>query len=407
MKKILLVDDDIAVTNHLMVALMQTEEYEPTVLNDSREVAGVLDNEKFDVMLLDMDMPYLNGLDIIKHVSKHEIDVPIIVLTGVADVDMAVESLKLGVFDYLTKPVEDVHLLGIIGKAIKSNEVNTSINQLPSELNRDDLEHKEVFDELSSQAPSMVRLYHEADKMSEGDMNIFIYGEMGTGKTSIAKAIHKASNRSDKPFFAIDIGIHKPDELAALLFGTSSEHGDDITETRGLLESADGSTLFINNIDLLPSPLQIRLDRVIHSKEFYRESSAKIHKLDVRIIAASVYDLSCDSHATSFSRDLISHIKVNSLRIPPLREHKEDIPRLAQEILVIESKNIGKKIEGFKPRYIELLLNYDYPGNTQELHDVIVTSIHNTDKSMVGIDSLAHHMRVIMKSGDRKVPKNR
>ena len=148
MKKLILIDDDVAVTNYLMVFLIQTGKYEPTVVNDPRTVPDILAKEQFDAMLLDMDMPHLSGMDIIKHIDERGIDLPVVVLTGVNDVDLAVQSLKLGVFDYLTKPVDDDHLLEVINKAITHGTTKYSIKELPTQLKLEDLDLREAFDHM-------------------------------------------------------------------------------------------------------------------------------------------------------------------------------------------------------------------------------------------------------------------
>ena len=402
MKKLLIVDDDAAVTNYLTVFLIQTGMYEPTVVNDSKTVPDILAKEQFDAMLLDMDMPHLSGMDIIKHVSEREIDLPVVVLTGVNDVDLAVRSLKLGVFDYLTKPVDDDRLLEVINRAIAHGTTKDSIKELPTQLKLEDLDHREAFDHLRSQSPSMIRLFHQAEKMAAGDLCVFIFGERGTGKMSLAKAIHEASPRRGGPFVSIDAAAHDMEKFPKEFFGANPEEQEK-PKRPGFLEEADGGTLFINNIELCPLPVQIRLDRVIQHKEFYRESSPRIHRIDVRVIVASLHDLTEEDYQESFSRDLLYHLIVNSLHLPPLWERREDIPIIANEILQREAKRMGRKVNGFTKEFMDLLLNYEFPGNVQELNDIVATSVINTESSLIGVDSLAHYMRDILILGRRSL----
>ncbi len=402
MKKLLIVDDDVAVTNFLMVFLMQTGQYEPTIVNDSKTVPDILAKEQFDAMLLDMDMPHLSGMDIIKHINERGIDLPVVVLTGVNDVDLAVKSLKLGVLDYLTKPVDDDHLLEVLDKAIAHGIMKDSIRELPTQLTREDLDYREAFDHLRSQSPSMIRLFHQAEKMAAGDLCVFIFGERGTGKMSLAKAIHRASPRRGGPFVSIDAAAHDMERFPKEFFGASPED-EEHRNRSGFLEEADGGTLFINNIELLPVPVQIRLNRVIQHKEFYRESSPRIQGIDARIIVASRHDLAEENYQESFSRDLLYHLVVNSLHLPPLRERGGDVPILASYILQREAERMDRKVDGFTKEFMDLLLNYDFPGNVQELNDIVATSVINTESELVGIDSLAHYMRDILTSGRRSM----
>ncbi len=402
MKKLLLVDDDVAVTNHLMVFLMQTGEFEPTILNDPRGVPDLLAKDEFDAMLLDMDMPHLSGMDIIKHINEKGISLPVVVLSGVNDAELAVKSLKRGAFDYLTKPVDDELLIEVLGKAITHGATKDHIKDLPTQLKREDLDYREAFDHLRSQSPLMIRLFHQAEKMASGDLCVFIFGERGTGKMSLAKAIHGASPRRDGPFVAVDAAAHNMDEFPREFFGANPEDQEKPNRP-GFLEEADGGTLFINNIELLPIPVQLRLNRVIQQKEFYRESSPRINRIDVRIIVASLHDLTVEKYQDTFSRDLLYHLMVNSLRLPPLRERRKDIPILANDILQREAKRVNRKVDGFTDELMDLLLSYDFPGNVQELSDVVATSVINTESKLVGIDSLAHYMRDILTSGRRSL----
>jgi DNA-binding NtrC family response regulator len=398
MKKALIVDDDVAVTNYLMVFMMQTGEYEPTVVNDSRTVPTVLEKEQFDIMLLDMDMPHFSGMDVIKHVDEKALDLPIVVLTGVNDVDLAVSSLKLGVFDYLTKPVDDDHLLEVIGKAIAHGTTRESIKRLPSQLSLDDLACREAFDHLWSGSPRMVRLLHQAEKMAAGDLCVFIFGERGTGKRSLAEAIHKASPRRGGPFVAVDASAHDMDKFPKLFFGAGPEVEGE-PDRPGLLEGADGGTLFINNVELLPLPVQIRLNQVIQYGESHREYSPRVQRVDLRVIVASLHNLAEEGYQESFSEDLLYHLMVNSLHLPPLREMREAIPALANNILQREARRMDRHIGGFTDELMDLLLDYDFPGNVQELNDIVATCVINAESDVVGVDSLAHYLKDILISG--------
>jgi DNA-binding NtrC family response regulator len=400
MKKVLIVDDDVAVTNYLMVFMMQTGEYEPTIVNDSRTVAELLEKERFDIMLLDMDMPHLSGMDVITHVDKQGLGLPIVVLTGVNDVDLAVRSLKLGVFDYLTKPVDDDHLLEVIDKAIAHGTTRESIKSLPSQLSVEDLACREAFDHLWSGSPAMVRLLHQAEKMAAGDLCIFIFGERGTGKRSLAKAIHEASPRRAGPFVSVDAAARDTSMFPKVFFGVTPEV-DGEPDRHGFLEEADGGTVFINNVEALPLPVQIRLNWVIQYGEFYREYSPREQRVDVRVIVASLYDLTEDEYRDTFSQDLLYHLMVNSLHLPPLRERREAIPALANDILQREAGRMGRPIEGFSDEFMDILRAYDFPGNIQELSDIIATCVINTESSVVGTDSLSNYMRDILTSGRR------
>ena len=195
MNRVLIVDDDSAVTNHLKVFLMQTERYESAVVNDSRKAMEALAQAPFDAVLLDIDMPNLSGLDILQAVHDRGLGVAVVILTGVGDVDLAVRAMKLGAFDYLTKPVDEDTLLKVLDDAIEHKAIKQSISRLPADSKKEDLTHGEAFAQFPTHDPAMIRLFLEAEKMAAGDCCIFIWGERGTYKEMLARAIHSASPR--------------------------------------------------------------------------------------------------------------------------------------------------------------------------------------------------------------------
>lgn len=393
MKKILIVDDDVAVTNYFMVFLMQTERFEPVVENDSRNVSELLKTENFDAMLLDLDMPNVTGMEILKHIQRENMGVPVIILTGVNDIELAVKTMKRGAFDYLTKPVDDETLLEVIDRAVEHGSLTKTIGRLPRELKREDLKNQEAFSRVPAQDPEMIRLFHQAEKIASSDLSVFIWGERGTGKEALARAIHKASARVDALFIAIDSGAGRPDEFSSKLFGRAKNWADRKEEMPGFLEAASGGTLFLDNIEKLSLPVQIRLKRVIQTKEFYRDDSTEIRNTDVRFIVASTHDLTSSEYKERFSRDLLYHLMINSIRIPPLRDHAGDIPILAKHFLSLKCEHNGTKIKGFSDEFIELLMKYSFPDNVQELQNIIASAVVNTDGEMITAEALSPYIR--------------
>jgi DNA-binding NtrC family response regulator len=393
MNKVLIVDDDVAVTNYLMVFLMQTEDYEPTVINDSREIPQLLEREHFDALLLDMDMPNISGMDILKLVKEKGFRTPVVVLTGVNDVELAVRAMKLGAFDYLTKPVDDEYLLEVLKSAISHHEVHHYLDHLPEGLKREDLEFADAFAHFTTQDPEMIRILHRAEKMAAGDLSIFIWGERGTGKEKLARAIHDASPRSKGPFVAVDISAIAPDQLPAALFGQGRDWSGIREERLGFIEQAAGGTLFLDEIDRLSLPLQVRLKRFLQTDEFYRETSTAIIKQDVRVVAASRHDLTSDDYRHTFSRDLLYHLMINSIQYPPLRERPGDIPLLAVYFLEQEAARVGKEIQGFSPESLDILKAYRYPDNMQELNGIIASAVVSTSGDTIGAEALPEYVR--------------
>jgi len=392
-KKILIVDDDVAVTNYFMVFLMQTELFEPTVINDSRKVEELLEREHFDVIMLDLDMPNVTGMDILGMMNAKRINIPVLILTGVNDVDLAVKCMKRGAFDYLTKPVDDEHLLEVLNTAMEHGVVHNTIERLPNTLSREDLDNEAAFEKLPTVNPAVLHIFHQAEQMADGDLSVFIWGERGSGKESLAKAIHSASPRADKPFIAVDSASHSPDEFSSELFGRVRDYSGKREGMAGFLESASGGTLFIDNVENMSLPVQVRLKRVIQTNEYYRDNSTEILRDNVRFIVASTHDLTSSRYRDSFSRDLLYHLMINSIRIPPLRDRVDDIPLLAEHFLKEEIERTGKNITGFSRELLELLMQYNYPDNIQELKNIIASSVVNSDSGILKVDSLSPYIR--------------
>jgi DNA-binding NtrC family response regulator len=399
MKRILIVDDDVAVTNYFMVFLVQTGLFEPSVVNDSREVAGLLQRERFDAILLDMDMPNVSGMDILRAMRGKGDDTPVVILTGVSDVDLAVRAMKLGAFDYLTKPVDDQNLIQVLENAIEQRTLRETIDRLPKRLTRKDLAFEAAFTKLPTQDDRMIRLFHQAEKLAASDVSIFIWGESGSGKETLARAIHEASPRKDGPFVVVEADSQDPEKFPAFFFGQAKDWRGAREETPGLLEEADHGTLFLNNIGDLSLPMQVKLKRLIQTGEYYRESSTSIRQADVRVIVSAKRDLTHPDYANRFSRDLLYHLMINSIRIPPLRERPGDIPILAEVFLKEESEKAGKIITGFSRDCMELLASYQFPDNVQELLTIVAGAVANADTDAITVESLPLFIRERIEQG--------
>jgi DNA-binding NtrC family response regulator len=393
MRKVLIIDDDVAVTNYFMVYLVQTGLFDPSIVNDSRQAAGILQREKFDVIMLDMDMPNVSGMDILRTLRSSGDSTPVVILTGVSDLDLAVRAMKLGAFDYLTKPVDDDNLLQVLENAIEHRTLHQTIDELPKQLTRQELAHEAAFVQLPTQDDKMIRLFHQAEKLAASDVSIFIWGEGGTGKEALARAIHQASPRRDGPFVFVEADSFDPDKFPALFFGQAKGRRASREETPGLLEQANHGTLFLNNIGHLSLPSQVKLRRLIQTGEYYSESSTTVRKADVRMIVSSKRDLTRPEYASTFSRDLLYHLMINSIRIPPLRERPGDIPLLADLFLHEEVTRVGKKVRGFSEDCLEILEQYSYPDNVQELRTIIAGAVAKEETDHITADSLPSYVR--------------
>ncbi len=387
MKHILIIDDDVAVTNYFMVFLAQTGLFETTVVNDPREVMAHFEKTTFDIVLLDIDMPYVSGMDILQSMNERALTIPVVVLTGVNDIDLAVKFMKLGAFDYLVKPVDDDKLLEVIADGLKYSVLHKSIDELPKTLTQQQLVNKAAFEHLYTKNSEMIHVLHQAEQLAGSNLSIFLWGESGTGKEALARAIHCASPRRDKPFTVVEATSFEPNQFPAVFFGQVRGWSDTRQETTGFLDKTDGGTLFLNHIEHLTHPVQTRLQRVIQAAEFYRENSATIHSVNVRIIAASTQDLTSAEYEETFSRDLLYHLTIDSIQIPPLRERRGDIPLLAEHFLREEVRKTGKQIRGFSDNCMAMLKRYTYPNNVQELLIIVASVAAREESDLITVSS--------------------
>lgn len=392
-KSILVIDDEVAVTNFIMVFLMQTGRYEVTVINDSQRVQALLEARSFDVILLDMDMPEISGMDILRMVGQRRLPIPVVVLTGVSDVDLAVKAMKLGAFDYLIKPVEDETLLSSLDAAVEHGAVQDSIRRLPAHLRREDLSQAEAFEHLVAGDANMIHLLHSAEKVASTDLAVFIWGEPHTGKQTLARAIHNASPRRSGPFTVFDARACAPDQVSAAFFGRAQGGNRRGEEREGALSRAAGGTIYIVDIDTMSWSLQERLRKVMQSGQYYRDNSTATRECKARFIASSSIDLRTTADEHGFSTDLAFHLAVNTLALPPLRERPADISLLAERFLRIESDRGARGILGFSAACLEALAAYDFPNNVQELHSIVRRAVLEERGTMISLQSLPAHVR--------------
>ncbi len=391
MKKILAIDDDQAVLNYLNIMLLQTGAYAITPLVNSSRAFHELKSNNYDLLLLDMDMPDVSGLDILKHIKEKGIDIETIVLTGVEDVELAVSAMKLGAFDYLTKPVDNDQLLKVISTVLE-NRRERGATAAEATLSREQLQFKEAFQGIVSQNAEMIRIFQMVEKMAQPDNSILIWGESGTGKELIAKAIHRISRRRDENFVAVNAGTFANELFSSEFFGhDKGAFTGAHAAKKGFLEAADKGTLFLDEIGELSLPIQVKLLRVLQEGEFFRLGSTKNQKVDVRIIAATNKDLLSEMKKGNFRKDLFYRLNMSSVYLPPLRERKGDIPLLCQHFLSKFSEQNQKSIVKISEPALRLLNRYDYPGNVRELMNIINSAIIIESAGELQKKSLPHY----------------
>lgn len=391
MKKILAIDDDQAVLNYLNIMLLQTGAYEVSTLVNSSKAFLELKSHNYDLLLLDMDMPDVSGLDILKHIKEKNIDIETIVLTGVEDVELAVSAMKLGAFDYLTKPVDNDQLLKIIKTVLESRRDNSAM-EAEIAVSREHLQFKDAFKDIITQNEEMIRIFQMVEKMAQPDNSILIWGESGSGKELIAKAIHQISKRRNENFVAVNAGTFANELFSSEFFGHNKGAFTGASSAKkGFLEEADKGTLFLDEIGELALPIQVKLLRVLQEGEFFRLGSTKNQKVDVRILAATNKDLLSEMKKGNFRKDLFYRLNMSSVYLIPLRERKGDIPLLCQHFFKKFNEQNQKNIQKISEAAMRLLKQYNYPGNVRELMNIINSAIIIESGSELHKKSLPHY----------------
>jgi len=369
-QKILVVDDEKSMCDFLEI-MLQKEGYEVASTTSGEKALELLDNNFYSMVLTDVRMPGADGFEVLRKSKEVSPDTVVIMITAYGSPEGAVTAIKEGAYDYITKPfrVEEVKLT--IKKSLeRSNLIRENIRL------RQAVEERYKFWNLIGKSPTMQRVYDLVEKVSQTKANVLITGESGTGKELVAKAVHYNSARKDCSFITLNCGAIPENLLESELFGhMKGSFTGAIANKRGLLEMAESGTLFMDEIGELPLPLQVKLLRVIQEREFKRVGGTEDIKVDLRIISASNQDLQQKVALSTFREDLFYRLNVIQIKIPPLRERKEDIPLLVNHFVRKYSADTGKEIEGISPEALELLLGYDFPGNVRELENIIERSI--------------------------------
>ena len=368
--KILVADDEQSMREFLDI-MLKKEGYKVSLASNGEEVVKLIDNDLFDLVLLDIRMPKLDGISALKKIKAIAPETIVIMITAYASADTAIKAMKEGAYDYITKPfkVEEIKL--IIKNALEKKNLQKE-NILLKQVVRD----RYHFGNIIGQSPKMVVLYDLLEKVSPTKTNILITGESGTGKELVAKAIHYNSPRKEKPFVTLNCGAIPESLIESELFGhMKGAFTDAIATKKGLFEVADEGTIFLDEISELPLLMQVKLLRVLQDKEFKRVGGTEDIRVDVRIISATNKDLEEGVKEKRFREDLFYRLNVIQIKLPPLRDRKEDVQILANHFLKKYSEELNKNIAKISPEALPILLNYEYPGNVRELQNIIERAV--------------------------------
>ncbi|GAB4412003.1 MAG: sigma-54 dependent transcriptional regulator [Thermodesulfovibrionales bacterium] len=386
--RILIVDDEkIALRN--LEHVMKKEGYDVITTTSGQNALRLLQEQEFDVVLTDLKMEKVDGMEILDHCKKLYPDTEVIMITAYATIPSAVETMKKGAYDYIAKPFKLDEVRRIVKEAIEKVKLKKE-----NRLLREELQRYEGKVKIITQDPEMQRLLDVARQIAPTDCNVLITGESGTGKELFARYIHYNSKRAEGPFFAINCGAFTEELLSNELFGHEKGAFTGATSMKkGLIEMASGGTLFLDEITEMAPSMQVKLLRVIQEKELLRVGGTEPLKVDVRFIAATNRDIQDAIKNGAFRQDLYYRLNVVSLRIPPLSERRDDIPLLSYYFLKKYSVLMNKDVTEIAEDVMAILINYDFPGNVRELENIMERGVALTNSNRIEIGHLPEDLK--------------
>jgi DNA-binding NtrC family response regulator len=380
----ILIAEDHELSRQNLEEILVSWGYEVKAVEDGKMAMDAILEDKYDLIMTDLKMPHVDGLQLLEFVTQLSPEHLVIIMTGYATVDTAVEAMKLGAFDYITKPLKDDLVKLTIDRALSFARLREENLVLRGHLKR-----KYDFGKMIGYSDNMKRIFTTIEKVAASDSTVIIYGESGTGKELVAKAIHFNSDRSNFPLVAVNCGAIPEELLESELFGHEKGAFTGATRTRlGRFELAHGGTIFLDEIGDMSPSLQVKVLRVIQEKQFERIGGAKTINVDVRIICATNQDLEKAIAEKKFREDLFYRINVIPIYIPPLRERKVDIPILVNHFLRKFSKLKKKGEKRITPEAINQVLRYSWPGNVRELENLIEMLVVMKEDAEIGVDDL-------------------
>jgi len=381
--RILIVDDDINVCS-VISKFLHSNGYSSLEARSGEEALRIMKTEVFDIAFLDINMPGMNGIELLKRIKDEYPEIEVIMITGVGTIDTAVEAMKLGAYDYIQKPRILDHLLSLIDRIIEKREL-----LLENVYRVNELSKRYHFSNIVGQSPQMLKLFEEVKWVSSTDATVLITGESGTGKELIASVIHYSSLRKTKPFMKLSCAALPPGIIESELFGhEKGAFTSAISKRRGKFELADGGTLFLDEISEIPLNTQVKLLRVLDSQEFERVGGAESLKVNIRLISSTNQDLKKLIFEKKFREDLFYRLNVILIRIPPLRERKRDIEILANYFLNKYAIEINKEIDEISSSALSILHDYPWPGNVRELENAIERAVVFCQKRTINPEDL-------------------
>jgi DNA-binding NtrC family response regulator len=385
---ILVVDDDEGLLLSIKATLVSSGLPEPALVSDSRRVMDLVREYDFQLILLDLMMPHLSGMEVLQEIKDQAPDVECVIVSAIDDVTSAVRAMSLGASDYLVKPLNSDKLVALVNRTLEKYTVQHELERLGSKKVFSNLKNPEAFADIVAEDEAMALIFHQVEAVAGTDYSVVISGESGTGKEMLARVIHKLSNRSKAPFYAVNMASFSKTIFEDEFFGhAKGAYTDAASDKMGFFEAAHGGTLFLDEITELDPSLQGKLLRVIEERELYRLGSTEVRDVDVRIIAATNRDINEEIVKGAFRADLYYRINMYNIKVPPIRERQKDILPIAHHFLKIHSAINNKKNRSLSPELEQRLIQYSYPGNVRELENIIAAAVLQEKGKTIGLAS--------------------
>lgn len=392
--KILIVDDEKPIRDSLKI-ILEEEGYKTDVAADGEEALNKIKEDNFDIIISDIKMPKLDGIQLLESATKISPDSFFIIMTAYASVKTAIDALRNGAYDYLIKPVEFDDIIIRVKRLLDYKNLATENKKLRQRVSSD-----LGFVNIIGKSEPMKKVFEIINQVAPTNSNVLIVGKSGTGKEMVAKAIHQSSKRKDRIFLPINCGAISENLIESELFGHKKGSFTGATEDKiGLFKVADGGTLFLDEIGELPLNLQVKLLRAIEDKEFFPVGATKPVSTDARIIAATNQNLFEKTKSGEFREDLYYRLNVVEIKLPALNERRDDIPLLVNHFIDKFCKEMGKKILGVDNETMKILLSHEWGGGVRELENVIERAVIFASKEIITKENLADYLNINVLSG--------
>ncbi len=387
-RRVLIVDDDEVTREQLKQMLDGTDSISADFAVNGKMALENIQKQNYSIVLTDLRMPEMDGIDLLKRIEEHNLPVTVIVMTAFGNVKDAVEAMRLGAYDFLSKPIDINHLRLVLRRALRERELQDEVSLL-----REQLQKRYSFHNVLSKSTQMHQIFETITNLSHTNTTVLIEGETGTGKEQLGRAIHRTSKQSDGPWVAVNCAALPETLLESELFGhEKSSFTNAVGQRKRRFEMADGGTIFLDEVGDIPATMQAKLLRVLQERCFERVGGTDSIEVNVRVIAATNRDLQELVKEDLFREDLYYRLNVVKIQLPPLRDRREDIPLLAEHF--VEKYSDVSSPKKITPPAMEALLNYHWPGNIRELENAIERSCVTSTHEMIERDNLPPEMLV-------------